>query len=352
MTGLKSESGMYGVNDMMDKLTANGRFSLGTIQAIASFVLAAVISLMIPATLLESFITVIGLPEMIESSAPPLGVPERLVIAFFCGLVTAAIIIALAPNRNTDAMTTPFLSTDNDDEAFVSDRSHSPTFLERLRKFGFGHPAGNDDSIRDLTDLPKIRNADAHPDAPVRRPLFAGADLAEPSISHADPLKYAEPVPAVQGRASVYDTVQDEEPSETPETDDMPDEQSFYEMSEEADDQDMIEDIAPAQIFGPSSATKDADLAALSITELVDRLEQGLLALKYGATTPLAAPNPLAHRAAPDVHSASETVDLQSAGTEPDAFASAEREPTDQKADEMDAALKAALATLQRMASK
>jgi hypothetical protein len=38
----------------------------------------------------------------------------------------------------------------------------------------------NEDDILDLADLPKLRAFDAHPDAPARRPLSASSDLAEP----------------------------------------------------------------------------------------------------------------------------------------------------------------------------
>ncbi len=50
------------------------------------------------------------------------------------------------------------------------------TIKSKIKKLPF---MGGDDSIKSFDDLPKLRNADKHPDAPARRPLSADEDLGE-----------------------------------------------------------------------------------------------------------------------------------------------------------------------------
>ncbi len=50
------------------------------------------------------------------------------------------------------------------------------TVKSKIKKLPF---MGGDDSIKSFDDLPKLRNADKHPDAPARRPLSADEDLGE-----------------------------------------------------------------------------------------------------------------------------------------------------------------------------
>ena len=346
------------MNNMMDKIPGLNRLTPQIQWAFGGFIAAAAVSLMIPATILESFISAIGLPEMIAASAPPLGVKARLIIALFSGIIAAAIVFVLAPNTGGISVTNPFARNDDDGEDESYDTESKPTIMERLR----GLRSSNNDTggIRDLSDLPKIRNADAHPDAPARRPLFAGEELAGPSPLSVKPFA-DEPEDDWESAQMPAPSAEHQEAFE-PE----------YAMSEEEVYQEPVPEpdyepepaVQPEAVYeNPSHVSsqpvEQADLSDLPINELVDRLEESLTALKSGAAAQrAAAPATETVNSAPNVKAAPEQEAVQEAVNDPVPDApqpqskSEPRVETQQSADDMDEALKAALATLQRMTSK
>ncbi len=371
------------MDDMTNDTASEGRFTPAMKWALGGFVAAAAISLMIPATILESFVSAIGLPEMIEASAPPLGVNARLIIALFCGIVAAAIVFAFAPNKAGLSFSKREAQEDDPDYEYGgTEQDAKPTFMDRLR----GLTSGDIESgIRDLSDLPKIRSADAHPDAPARRPLFAGEDLADPTPlavqQFAEDEMAAAPMPAPSEAHQDYEPAFQAGPDYEAEPDydaglDMeyeeyvPQAGSEAEKEAEAELEDGTvqeaevgpvpepEELAPvASEAAPKAqpSLSNDDLNNLPINDLVDRLEQSLAALKNGTPAPPQAetvqpmPDPVPAAERPPEQ---EPVRYVPPGSSERTMAAKPETATAQKADDMDEALKAALATLQRMTSK
>lgn len=158
-----------------------------------------------PEAVLSNAIRTSGLPSVMPAAEPPLGDAARF------GLVAIAAVAT-------------FL--------FV-------WFL--LRALGSKMPAsaGRESPAREEAfEVPRLRRADAHPDAPSRRPLFA-RDLGEPLV----PLDLAEPTPG---------------PDASPEA----------------------PEAEPAEALSPSRDAEEPPLPAAeepSIASLMQRLEQGLL---------------------------------------------------------------------------
>jgi hypothetical protein len=135
-------------------------------MAMGGAVVAAVATMFVPAAMLESFTGATGLSELIPSAAAPLGDTARAIIAFGAGAFTLAVLAYLLLRQDAAPKT-----TENAEEAV--------SFKERLARIALPKmpwTKGKDD-ITDLSDLPKLRNGDVHPDAPPRRPLWAGQDL-------------------------------------------------------------------------------------------------------------------------------------------------------------------------------
>lgn len=155
---------------------------------IAASVIAGATTMFVPTAILESFTGATGLSEIFPATAAPLGDTARALIAFLTGALTLAV-TAIVSNRKgpKDMAAHQFkpVFTDNVDEASPSMAAKLMERLAEIRKNGIGLPAmpwrKADDGapvVRDLGDLPKIRNADSHPDAPARRPLSAELDLS------------------------------------------------------------------------------------------------------------------------------------------------------------------------------
>ncbi len=126
--------------------------------------------------------------------------------------------------------------------------------------------------------LPRIRRADAHPDAPARRPIFAGMELGIP-LDQATQQGEAEEI-AEEPQAEEF-AVEPEEDSEFDRplpsfmvgqeaADEAQPEEADEAQPEEADEAAEVLDCVPPE---PSAA----DLEQSSISHLMQRLELGLL---------------------------------------------------------------------------
>ena len=100
-----------------------------------------------PDALFSSLVTATRLPELIAAAAPPLGMTARYAVMAASGLAVFLIVWSLL--RSLDG------ASANEAEERPAMREADP-------------------------DAPRLRRADAHPDAPARRPIFAGADFGEP----------------------------------------------------------------------------------------------------------------------------------------------------------------------------
>ncbi|MEG3176007.1 hypothetical protein U1872_07185 [Sphingomonas sp. RB3P16] len=109
-------------------------------------VLTAAMFALVPIDLLESMVVDSGIAAVLPAAAPPLGLTARAALVLLCGggiaLVAWFGLFLLFGSRTI--------------------------VLQRARK-------GDDEA-------PVLRRADAHPDAPSRRPLFANTDLGTPFL--------------------------------------------------------------------------------------------------------------------------------------------------------------------------
>ncbi len=129
-------------------------------------------SFVVPQWRIESLVTAIGLPSLVPAAMPPLGMTARLLIGLLIGgtMATAGLLIARrmfsAPKPVED------VSREPEAEAAVSG-SLVGGLVSKLKR------RKDANAVHDFDDLPKLRDADRHPDAPARRPFQAARDLAE-----------------------------------------------------------------------------------------------------------------------------------------------------------------------------
>jgi hypothetical protein len=284
-------------------------------MAFAGAVVAAVAAMFIPVGILEGITGATGLSELIPATRAPLGDTARALIAFGAGALTLAVLafVLLRQDEAPFARAAPVAPDWADDEA--------PTFSDRLSRIKL--PAmtlpkmpwqTSDDDITDLSDLPKLRNGDSHPDAPPRRPLSAQQDL--PVLAVAKVLEPAVPEPVVEPEAE-------------------PVEHAFVEPAE----------VAPPPVVAAAPQMTAEDVQP-TLAEMVAQLETAVAERqKQLAELEAVAAQLGARPTADDVLSA------QAEAAEP---ARAERPPLEAvpavaKDDDVDSALAAALATLHRM---
>jgi len=118
------------------------------IAAAAGIVVAALVALaflVMPIAVIEDMAVDSGVASILTAAAPPLGLTARLAVAFFAGLAAGGV-------------------------------TWFGLFLVLgARTISIRHGAGDD-------GVPVLRRADAHPDAPPRRPVFANRDLGTPFL--------------------------------------------------------------------------------------------------------------------------------------------------------------------------
>jgi hypothetical protein len=206
-----------------------------------------------PGSLFEDLVIRSGLPDVLSAAQPPLGMKARAAVVGLAALIGFATIFALL--RAVDRVP-----------------------AKQARK-----PAAPVDE-----DAPRVRRADAHPDAPSRRPLLAGRELGEPVEAFNDfepePVDDvfadlpAAPLPAflaaerADDEAEAEGDVEEEQPFVL---DQRADEPGFDEADEEGADEDSIDEGAFASLFSqlPRHSEESGDE---SITDLMRRLESGL----------------------------------------------------------------------------
>ncbi|HEX7783238.1 MAG TPA: hypothetical protein VF509_10565 [Sphingobium sp.] len=136
---------------MIGRLAASRRTALWAASGAAFAVLT------VPAGLIEMATTASGVSEVLPGAAPPLGLFARLLLAGFAGVMAAGATLAFRrqgmPAKGEEKM------------AFALSRL---TGLAKRR-------AGKPEPL--ASDMPVLRRADAHPDAPARRPIFANSDF-------------------------------------------------------------------------------------------------------------------------------------------------------------------------------
>ena len=175
--------------------------------ALGASILAAVATMFVPVSVLESITGASGLSELVPATAAPLGDTARALIAFGAGALTLAFMaVALLRQNNVpparNAATVPADIVEEDDRIFAS------SLKERISKIELPRMPWikGDDEITELSDLPRLRGGDVHPDAPARRPLSAIIDLpvfdltekiVEAETNVVEPIELIEPVELV-----------------------------------------------------------------------------------------------------------------------------------------------------------
>ena len=131
---------------------------------VAAFVAAGF--LFVPTPILEAAVLDSGIAALLPAAAPPLGETARLALA-----VTAS------AGAGAAAWLAAFLILGGEGVVTLGRRARAPAFAPPI-------------------DVPVLRRADAHPDAPARAPLMAARDLGAPFLDIRAPV--AAPVPPVE----------------------------------------------------------------------------------------------------------------------------------------------------------
>ena len=211
------------------------------VTGVAGLAAGAAVAVM-PVPVLEWAVASSGLSEAMPMAAPPLGDTFR---ALVCG---ASAIVAMA----VTAMVLPAAKTDSEQR-----KRHMGFALSRLADFARGR------NRKGYEDMPSLRRADAHPDAPPRQPIYAIRDLGEPA-----------PMPSA--------IAEDMEPAFPAEALDMPRapeplpwEAIKAEIARVRGGQDLIA-AAAAEEEGFSAGSSQPPLEDMTIADLTARFESGL----------------------------------------------------------------------------
>lgn len=324
------------------------------VMAVAGGIAAALVIATLPHVYLENVIGATGLSEIIPAAAPPLGNTARGLIAVVVGMISTSALylflnhkpkflgggsdMGLAIRRN--------LTTDSiDDVREGKSRFTVPKFglsAKSLTKF-LKKPKKPAGQVTDLSDLPDIKPADRHPDAPARHPIFASSDLGAPL---AEKIKQFDRSEVEQDLAEPAEQMVPPVATPAPFVADK----MLHSLSEKETTPDKSENVSHKE---KPDAHREG-LNGLSLAQLADRLEAGLRRLEALETRVQVAPPPANPETVPaaentvSLTAVSETVapvvmpPLRS--VEP-----VETDTPDNRQADMDAALKAALGTLERM---
>jgi hypothetical protein len=301
----------------------------------------ALVVLSMPVGTIELAVTSVGLSEILPAAAPPLGLTARLVVAGFAGVMATGVALAIGRQGAT--------AKGEETMGFA---------LSKLTAIGRKRKRAADP----LGEMPVIRKADAHPDATVRRPIFANTDFGGTGM-------FAD-VPAPAELDDAIETIDAAEAEAAglamPRTPEPLDDESLAMTvptpSAAAPEVEAITGFAPLaapvpppgveeddplpapRIAQPAPTPMPASLGGLSIAELAERFERGLARKAGVMARPIETvaapvqPTPEPTRAEPRV-----IADI------PPAAAVAVKADVDAEVDE---ALRAALGTLQRMSAR
>lgn len=245
-------------------------------MALVTGLAAGAAGLSLPSGLIEYAVTASGLSEWLPAAAPPLGGTARMILAGFVGVMGFGVGLAAirlgAPDEGDDKM------------GFAFSKLTGLSWSRRRNR----NP-----------EMPVVRTADAHPDAPPRKPIFASADFGAPDF-FSQPSDAAAGDPLFAAKADdVIDDLESHEPLGAPDRGDaVPtaglglrfDPPFAFESEPEADE---------AKSFG-IFAEPDADAAEEQVLETADSDFVAFTDVPAEAdvaeplpSPPLAAPSPL-----------------------------------------------------------
>lgn len=374
-------------------------------MALVGGIAAALVVATLPSVYLEKIIGMTGLAEIVPAAAPPLGNTAKSLLAIFAGLFSTSVIFYFL-HRKGDAdmgLAIRKLANWEEEKAEWEERKAKPKKGKFSLKRLLQKPKKKKDEVKDLSDLPNLREKDSHPDAPARQPIFADKDLGAALNAKIQPFDRQEPVtevaepeevasaPAVAPAPFVMDkSLEPSEPHQPAQ--EMPLDLSGQvsvppaatteqpvAAAPQANSAMVVEPnvavettipsapapIAPAEAQPAPFAAPQAempqqpkeDLSGLSISQLTERLEAGLNKLNQLQQF---APQAVHAPAAASIPVATAPVDFSvtnqdPATSTPPVLKSVEPTKEDLEAKrqaDMDAALKAALGTLEKMTAQ
>jgi hypothetical protein len=272
---------------MQKGLKLNGQMrALGI--ALAGAVVTSVVAMFVPTGVWEAITGSTGISEIIPATAAPLGDTARAMIAFLFGALAFAVIAALLFRRPAtapftksvapveqytapvDAYTDTNSGTDTSADADISsDTSLFGKIRERLNNFVESRRAGP--VVTELSDLPKLRSGDAHPDAPPRRPISAHTDFAEVPPP---PLAMSQVTPDIAAPVEVQPEPLASEPLPTPSVDPVAVSQMVARLENAVAEREerlaKLESLAKSEIAKPAVNSVDAQTAETVKTEIVE----------------------------------------------------------------------------------
>lgn len=365
---------------MTGKIRPSGELTRAILLAFAGGVVAAVAAMFIPTSLLESFTGATGLSELIPATAAPLGGTARATIAFASGAIMLLLLLSFAlRNRVANSKATGGSGATRGNEGGQFGLNLGERLNDFKARFGkFPRPAmpwdRRDGDITDLRDLPKLRNNDAHPDAPARRPISALTDLAEANLVPPSPGIAATSPPHIEvneeaprpafGRPAAAEIFASDDAVAFGAADPVRPSLSPAARTTQAEARPTTplaaSPIAASPVAtSPIAASSTARPTSPSLAEMVAQMESAVALRKQQLQelekiTAMIAIDKAAAVAAPTA----DAIRTSAAAYEPTAQLTPPEKtvleivpgsPLKQEEDEMDAALNAALATLQRM---
>ncbi len=345
-------------------------------------VVAAAGTMFVPTALLETITGATGLSELVPATAAPLGDTARALIAFGAGAFTLAIssLITLRSNEAAPRAAAPAPMTDRmDDMQTKPSLAAKPSLADRIGNFRMPQIKvpkmpwiKGEGDVMELSDLPRIRNADAHPDAPSRRPLVATEDLPTLELTSAQTspvvvgMGAAEPVqpeaipaidPAKWYGEIAASTVPEQEPAPLPSVAEPVTESAPLPLPVEEPAPEPTPFIAEVPVEPVVAAPAPAPLSERSLDDMLAQFEAAIA--RRQAQVAVVPVEMVAAEPAPTEPEPVEFVQSEVLRAEPETPAETPVKrfatplsaiPSANKAaEEMDSALAAALATLQRM---
>jgi hypothetical protein len=145
--------------------------------AIGAALVTSIIAMLVPVGLWETITGSTGISELIPATGAPLGDTARALIAFSFGLLAFAVTAALLLRKPSAPSAKPVQTKAEP----VADAVDVPNFFESMKAklSDFAASRRSDNIVTELSDLPRLRPGDAHPDAPPRRPISAHRDFAD-----------------------------------------------------------------------------------------------------------------------------------------------------------------------------
>lgn len=332
------------------------------VMAVAGGIAAALVIATLPHVYLENIIGATGLSEIIPAAAPPLGNTARGLIAVVAGMISASALFLFLNHKTKSheggsdmslAIRKNLTAGLIDDERESKSRFSVPKLnlsAKSLTKF-LKKPKKKPGQVTELRDLPDIRPADRHPDAPARQPIFASSDLGTPlseKIKRFDQSVFQQGISEPQAMQSAEQAVQPEV-TIAPLVPEQERQRQFEARSADIQTENQSRE--------GESVTDNVDMSDLSLTQLADRLEAGLQRLEALQMRERVEVSKPSSPAAPDAEDTAASPDFSEAPVplampplrSVDAVDLAEVDQQDRRQADMDAALKAALGTLERM---